>query len=219
MNTELHRLFNFLNLLFMGYPNPIQKLIDQFLKFPTVGPRLASRFVFYLLSLEREELENIIDSIKNLKKEVAICSSCFNPFERIDNFGICPICHDQKRDGGLLCVVEKEADLQAVEKIKKYQGLYFILGGLVQTLRKDKSQNIRLEELKERIGKDVQIKEVILAVNPTVEGETTIYYLTKFIKETNPQLKITKLGRGLPVGGELEYADEETISSALEGRG
>ena len=202
----------------MEYPKPIQKLIDRFSEFPTVGPRTAGRFVFYLLSLSKEELENLADLIKNLKGGIVICSSCFNPFEKIDDYGICPICRSPKRDKSSLCVVEKETDLLTLEKTKKYQGLYFILGGLTQSLKKKEAQNIRLNELKKRITYDSQIKEVVLAINPTVEGEATISYLTKIIKEIFPEIKITRLGRGLPQGGEMEYADEETLSSALESR-
>jgi len=215
----------------MEYPKPIQKLIDRFSEFPTVGPRTAGRFVFYLLSLSKEELENLADLIKNLKGGIVICSSCFNPFEKIDDYGICPICRSPKRDKSSLCVVEKETDLLTLEKTKKYQGLYFILGGLIRPLKKEKNQqNVRLKELEERLtrqnfssknlgGQEKQeIKEIVLAINPTVEGEATISDLTKIIKEIFPEIKITRLGRGLPQGGEMEYADEETLSSALESR-
>lgn len=202
----------------MQYPKPIQNLIDKFSKFPTVGPRTASRFVFYLLSLSKDELENLVDTIKNLNKQISICSSCFNPFEKIDDYGICQICRSPKRNKALLCVIEKEADLVSLEKTRKYQGLYFILGGLIHPLKKEELQNIRLEELKKRLEKDKQIQEIILAINPTVEGEATISYLTKILKETSPQIRITRLGRGLPQGGEMEYADEETLENALENR-
>jgi len=200
------------------HPKPIQKLIDIFVKFPTVGPRTAGRFVFYLLSLPQEELADLAESIKDLKKQVSICSSCFNPFEKIDDYGICQICRGPKRDKALLCIIEKEADLIALEKTKRYQGLYFILGGLIEPLKKGGEQNIRIDELKNRLEKDKDIKEIVLAINPTIEGEATISYLTKIIKEISPQMKITRLGRGLPQGGEMEYADEETLSSALESR-
>ena len=201
----------------MEHPKPIQKLIEIFCKFPTVGPRTASRFVFYLLSLSKEEVELIAEAIKNLKKQVSICSSCFNPFEKIDDYGICPICRSPKRDKTLLCLVEKKADLLVLEKTKKYNGLYFILGGLIEPLKKEQ-QSIRIEELKNRLENDKNLKEIILAINPTVDGEATISYLTKLIKEVAPEIKITRLGRGLPQGGEMEYADEETLENALESR-
>ncbi len=222
MTRIILALYSEVEILGMQYPKRIQNLIDKFSKFPTVGPRTASRFVFYLLSLSKEELEGLIDNIKNLNKQISICSSCFNPFEKIDDYGICQICRSPKRDKTLLCVVEKEADLLSLEKTKKYQGLYFIFGGLIHPLKKEELQNIRLEELKKRLEKDKQIQEIILAINPTVEGEATISYLTKFIKETCGEqgrtIKITRLGRGLPQGGEMEYADEETLENALENR-
>ncbi len=202
----------------MDQPKPIQKLIDIFCKFPTVGSRTAYRFVFYLLSLQKEELIKIAESIKNLKNEISICSSCFLPFEKIDDYGICHICRSSKREKNILCIVEKEADLLALEKTKKYKGFYFILGGLFKSLRKIEEQNIRLEELEERIKKDGEIKEIILAINPTIEGEETINRLIKLTNSLNESIKITRLGRGLPQGGEMEYADEQTLENALEGR-
>jgi len=219
------------------YSPSIQKLIEIFSKFPTVGPRTAARFVFYLMRTKNEEIEEILNSISNLKKNVKICSFCFNPFEPSsveDEEKLCPICSNPSRDKTLLCVVTNEIDLIAIEKIKKYQGLYFILGGTVSTLKKADFEKLRIKELQERIknqppspakrgeAKDEgkpqhpQIKEIILALNPTAEGEATILYLERLLKPLNK--KISRLGRGLPVGGELEYADEETLGSALEGR-
>jgi len=197
------------------YPPSIQKLIDLFSKFPTVGPRTAARFVFYLMKISKEEgIEELINSISNLKKTVKICPSCFNPFEGEGE--LCKICADSSRDRTLLCVVEKETDLFTLEKTKKYKGLYFILGGTVSTLKKADVEKLRTKELKERIKSYPEIKEVIIATNPTTEGEATALYLERLLKPLNK--KITRLGRGLPVGAELEYADEETLGSALEGR-
>ena len=198
------------------YPPSIQKLIDLFSKFPTVGPRTAARFVFYLMKISKEEggIEELINSISNLKKTVKICSCCFNPFEGEGE--LCSICADSSRDKTLLCVIEKETDLFTLEKTKKYKGLYFILGGTVSTLKKADIEKLRTKELKERIETYPGIKEVIIATNPTTEGETTALYLERLLKPLNK--KITRLGRGLPVGAELEYADEETLGSALEGR-
>lgn len=195
------------------HPESIQKLIDIFSKFPTVGSRTAARFVFYLTKFSLEQTEELINSIKNLKESVKLCSFCFNPFELEKPEQIlCPICQDSLRDKSLLCIVEKETDLSSIENTKKYKGLYFILGGTV-SLRKEK--NIRIEELKEKI-KNGNFKEIIIAVNPTSEGEATSLFLERELKLFN--IKITRLGRGLPVGGELEYADEQTLSSAFDGR-
>jgi len=207
----------------MNYPPSIQKLIDIFSKFPTVGPRTAARFVFYLMRMKKEEVDEILNSISNLKKNVKICSLCFNPFEPASvkttagaGEGLCSICSNPSRDKTLLCIVANETDLVALEKIKKYNGLYFILGGTVSTLKKADIEKLRVKELEERLKSHPEIKEIILALNPTTEGEATALYLERVLKPLGK--KITRLGRGLPVGGELEYADEETLGSALDGR-
>jgi len=207
------------------YPKTIQKLIELFSKFPTVGPRTAARFVFYLLRVSKKEREGLTSVISNLKN-VNFCSFCFKTFESSEAKGeenLCKVCQDASRDRTLLCLVEKETDLISIEKTKKYPGLYFILGGTVSKLKKEDIKKLRLEELEERIKNpkkfgllDTNFKEIILAFNPTVEGEATMFYLERILKKLGK--KITRLGRGLPIGGELEYADEETLSSALESR-
>ena len=208
------------------YPPAIQKLIDLFSKFPTVGPRTAARFVFYLMKLSEEEIKNLVSSISDLRKTIKICKFCFNPFEPSQvssKFGegegegeLCSICSNPSRDKTLLCIIEKETDLTPIEKTKKYKGLYFILGGTVSTLKKANIEKLRVKELAERVKAHPEIKEIIIATNPTTEGEATALYLERLLKPLNK--KITRLGRGLPVGAELEYADEETLGSALEGR-
>lgn len=202
------------------YPKSIQKLIEQFSKFPTVGPRTAARFVFYLLKLPKENIAGLIESISNLSEEVKICSFCFKPFEGEGD--LCEICYNPGRDRTRLCLVEKEVDLDAIENIKKYNGLYFILGGTI-SLSKEESAKVRVEELIERIKNpavfhlfDATFQEIIIATNPTTEGEATALYLERKLKPLNK--KVTKLARGMPKGGELEYADEETLGDALEGR-
>jgi len=198
----------------------IRKLIDLFSNFPTVGPRTASRFVSYLIDLNNEEVEEIIKALSSLKKNVKICQLCFKPFEPSagsgQNLEICEICSSPVRDKSLLCIVAKETDLIPIEKTKKYQGLYFVLGGTISRLRKEDIQKLRTKELEERIKKDSLIQEIILATNPNSEGEATALYLERILKPFGK--KITRLGRGLPTGGELEYADGETLSSALENR-
>ena len=184
------------------FSSTIQKLIDLFSKFPTVGPRTAARFVFYLLKLSKQELDELVNSIVKLKEQVKICPNCFNPYEAEGEF--CEICSNKTRDKSLLCIVATETDLQAIEKTKKYKGLYFIFNKL------------RIKELEQKIKNTSGIKEIILALNPTTEGETAILYLERVLKPFNK--KMTRLGRGLPSGGELEYADEETLTSALESR-
>jgi recombination protein RecR len=192
----------------------IKKLITLFSNFPTVGPRTAARFVYYLLKLKGEEIKEIIFSISELKDKIKTCKSCFSFFEKNDQ-ELCDICQDNKRDKSLLCLVEKETDLASLEKTKKYNGLYFILGSTILKFKKEKKE-LRIDELLERIKKSKEIKEIVIALNSTAEGETTTLYLERLLKPFNK--KITRLGRGLPLGSELEYADEETLTSALENR-
>jgi recombination protein RecR len=195
------------------YPPSIQKLIEQFSKFPTVGPRTAARFVFYLLKISKSEAENILESISQLREKVKLCSFCFNAFEGDEE--LCDICRNPRRDTASLCVVEKEPDLEAIEKTGQYKGRYFVLGGTVSRLRKEDLEKLRTKELSER-AKKAEIKEIILATNSTPEGENTALYLERLLAPAKK--KTTRLGRGIPVGGELEYADAETLKSALEGR-
>ncbi|MGB9743371.1 MAG: recombination mediator RecR [Minisyncoccales bacterium] len=199
------------------YSPTVKKLIDLFAKFPTVGPRTATRFVFYLLSLDKEKIEELTSTILKLKEKVKLCSSCYKSFEdELDQKNsFCEICRNPKRDHSLICLVEKEADLIAIENTKKYNGFYFILGSKMSALKKEGLNKTRIEELIKKI-KNPAIKEIIIALDATTEGEATSLYLERLLKPFNK--KITRLGRGLPVGGELEYADEETISSSLESR-
>ena len=209
------------------YAEKIQKLIDLFSKFPGIGPRVASRFVFYLAKAGTEEVDELAKAILDIKHSLRICRFCFKLFEpssrrEQNKDGLCEICSNGSRDRNLLCVVEKEIDLISIEKTKLYNGLYFILGGSFPALEKKNINDLRIKELRERIknpprfGLKTDFKEIILALNPTVNGETTILYLERELKALNK--KTTRLGRGLPTGGELEYADRKTISSAFEGR-
>ena len=204
------------------FPSSIQKLISQFSKFPTIGPRTAARFVFFLLYSPKEEVKDLIEAILNFRKSIKICSFCFNPFESSNagETGFCKYCSNPARDRSMLCVVEKETDLYSLEQTGKYKGLYFILGGTVASLKQEDIQKLRIKELLERIKNPTipgaSFKEIIIATNPTTEGIATSLYLKRALKEFD--IKITKLGLGLPIGGELEYADQETLSSALEER-
>ena len=155
------------------------------------------------------------NAITQLKNNVKLCTLCFNPFEGID--AVCDICKNPARNQQTLCIIEKEADLLSIENARKYSGLYFVLAGS-GTFRKSDIDNLRLQQLKERIAKN-QFSEIIIAINPTLEGKTVAYLVEKTIKELNLQnCKISHLAQGLPVGGELEYTDEETLGSAFEGR-
>jgi len=193
----------------------IEKLIKLFSRFPTVGPRTAARFVFYLIKRPTEEIEELVKTIGELKSKIKICSFCFKPFE--GESGLCSICSDSRRDKAIICIVEKEVDLDALEQTNQFNGLYFVLDSTV-SFKKDvekKALQGRLDKLIERIKKD-KIKEVILALNPTVEGQNTILWLRRQLEPY--KVKLTQLGQGLPMGGELEYADEETLSSAIDNR-
>ncbi|MCX6724407.1 MAG: recombination mediator RecR [Candidatus Staskawiczbacteria bacterium] len=202
--------------------NTQQKLIDIFKKFPTVGSRTAGRFVYHLIKLPKERIDELIGAITELKNKIKLCQLCFNPYELNGSpapAGLCPICSDPRRNKNLLCIVEKEADLLSLENTKKYNGLYFILGGTVATMKKEDISQLRINELKKRVSQN-SFSEVVIALNPTPEGRTTSVLVENTIKEAipSPAFKITHLARGIPVGGELEYADEETLESALEGR-
>lgn len=196
------------------YSPTIQKLIDLFSRFPTVGPKTAGRFVFYLIGKKKEEIDELVEAILELKKKIKLCDFCFKPFEGEEK--LCEICSNPLRDKSLLCLVEKESDLEVLERTKKYNGLYFILGGSLLAVKKEELKKLRVKELEEKIKKHPEIKEIIIATNPTTEGQATALFLERKLKPLNK--KISHLARGLPVGGEIEYADEETLGAALEGR-
>jgi recombination protein RecR len=198
----------------------INKLTELFRKFPTVGSRTAGRFVYYLMKLPKDRIDELISAILEIKNKIKLCQQCFNPFEpdgRPTSVNLCAICLDSRRDKNLLCIVEKETDLLSIENTRKHNGLYFILGGTVATMRKEDINNLRIEELKKRV-KDGNFSEIIVALNPTPEGRATSVLVEQTIKEINQTSKITHLAKGIPVGGELEYADEETLESAFENR-
>lgn len=201
----------------------IDKLINIFKKFPTVGSRTAGRFVYYLLKLPKNQTDELISAILELKNKIKLCQMCFNPFEGEDQF--CAICKNSQRNKSLLCIVEKETDLLSIESTKKFNGLYFILGGTVATMKKEDLSQLRIEELKKRIAQN-NFSEIIVALNPTPEGKTTSILVEQTIKLVRQDAtasggeipRITHLAKGIPVGGELEYTDEETLENALEGR-
>ena len=198
------------------YPRQIQKLIQLFSQFPTVGQRTAARFVFYLLRAPKSEVRELVEAIAELKNQIALCSLCFQPFDASKKTEkLCIICQDKTRNQEILCVVEKESDLESLEAIKEYKGLYFILGGAVDPLQKEQRDTLRMKELKARL-KQSPITEVIIATNPTTEGEATAFYIERMLKDS--KVKLTRLGRGLPIGAELEYADPETLKHSLQNR-
>lgn len=198
----------------MKIPKAIQNLIESFEKLPGIGPKTAQRLTFYLLHVPQGELDNFSNSVTNLKKGTIICSVCFS----VDESDPCSICSDSQRDKSTICVVEEPLDVLALEKNRKYKGLYHVLHGKIDPLNNIGPDEIYIKQLLERINDEGLIKEVILATNPTMEGEATAMYIAKQLKINNEELKITRIGRGLPTGADLEYADELTLQRAMEGR-
>jgi recombination protein RecR len=195
----------------MQYSSPaIERLIEEFQKFPGVGRKTAQRLVFHLLRSPKEEIANLAEAIKAVKEKVGFCSVCFNISEKDP----CDICTDPNRDRTLICVVEEASDLWALEKTGEYKGLFHILGGVLSPLDGIGPDDLHMKELFPRLQEGV--REVILATNPNTEGEATAVYLTNLIKPL--KVKVTRIARGLPMGGDLEYADQVTLAKAIEGR-
>lgn len=195
----------------MIYPKAIATLIEQFQKFPSVGPKSAQRMAFYLLRMPMSEVKKFAQSIVEAKEKTQTCEICFN----ISSTSPCEICQSAKRDRSTICVVAETKDLIAIEKTNEYNGLYHVLQGLISPMDGIGADDIRIKELLSRLT-DETVKEVILALSPSVEGEATSLYLSKLIKPFG--IKISRIAFGLPVGADLEYADEITIARAIEGR-
>jgi len=199
----------------MKYPAAIQNLIDQFSQLPSVGPKTAERYVFYLLKSNPEKIQLFSQYLSNLKKDLKICSQCLALSENDP----CLICSDKNRPETTLCIVANLQDMISLENTRQYQGKYFILGGLINTIENIRPDELPLKKLTERIKTLLAANtnlEIILALSPNLEGETTALYLAKMFK--NPQIKITRLARGLPSGANLEYVDEMTLGQALKYR-
>lgn len=194
----------------ISYPKNIQNLINEFSRFPTIGPKTAERFIFYLLKKSPQELIKLTELIKNLKN-FSSCKICGNFSEK----NICSICADTRRDHSTICLVAEPQDLMAIEKTNEYRGVYHILGGVINNIQGIGPEKIKIKELLERMKKN-PIKEIILALNPDLEGETTSLYLINLLKPY--KIKISRLARGLPMGSDLEYADEITLSNAIKRR-
>jgi recombination protein RecR len=193
-------------------PEPLEKLINEFEKLPGIGPKTAERLSFYLLKSKKEDLEQFGKVLGELKNNITICSICQN----IAASNPCSICGDKKRNKSMICIVEEPQDALVLEKTHEYSGLYHILGGAISPINNIGPEDLKIKELLLRVHDNKDIKEIILATNPSLEGEATAMYISKLLK---PQgLKITRIARGLPSGGDLEYADEITLSNALKGR-
>lgn len=197
----------------MKYPPSLQNLIDEFSRLPTVGPKTAERYVFYLLKKSPEELKKFAEAILGLREKIITCQECGAIAEK----NPCPICADAKRDKSTLCVTADYRDMLALETAGNYNGLYFILGGVINAIEDAGPEKLNIQKLKEKLGKN-GVREIILALDPNMAGEATTMYLTKIIKKDFPKIKITRLAKGLPMGADLEYADEITLANALKYR-
>ena len=195
----------------MFYPEPIAKLIDSFTRLPGIGSKTAGRLAFHVLRMKEEDVVDFAKALVNVKRNLSYCSVCCN----ITDTDPCRICQDKNRDASSICVVQEPKDLVALERMKDYSGYYHVLHGAISPMEGIGPDDIRVAELLQRLS-DELVKELILATNPNIEGEATAMYISRLVKPFG--LKVTRLAHGLPVGGDLEYADEVTLSKALEGR-
>lgn len=189
----------------------LQKLIEEFRKMPSVGLKSAERFAYYVLGLDDKQVQSLTDAINNAHKKIHTCSVCCNLTEDEK----CNICNNPKRDGSVICVVENPRDITAFERTHEYKGVYHVLHGVMSPMNGIGPNDIRIKELVSRLSDDT-VEEVIMATNPTAEGEATAVYISKLLKPMG--IKVTRLAYGMPVGSDLEYADEVTLSRALDGR-
>ncbi len=202
----------------MNPPKAIRNLIESFEKLPGIGPKTAQRLTFYLLHVPQEQLDEFSQAIVNLKKNTVLCTICFN----VSEHDPCPVCVDRNRDKSTICVVEQPLDVLALEKSGNYRGLYHVLHGAISPLENIGPDELYITQLLERLRvSELRAKELILATNPNMEGEATAMYIANKVRElriTSHVLRITRLGQGLPIGADLEYADEITLTRAMEGR-
>lgn len=195
----------------MQYPEPISKLIDSFMKLPGIGPKTAVRLAFFVLSMKEDVVLDFAKALVNAKRNLFYCSVCGH----ITDKDPCYICEDTRRDRSIVCVVQDPKDVIAMEKMKEYNGLYHVLHGAISPMDGVGPEDINIPDLLKRLQNE-EITEVILATNPNIEGEATAMYISRLLKPTG--IKVSRIAHGLPVGGDLEYADEVTLSRALEGR-
>lgn len=196
----------------MQYPKPLGRLIGELSKLPGIGSKTASRLAYYILSMQDQEAESLADSIVDAKKTMHFCSVCGN----LTDQDPCAICSDPKRRQDMVCVVETPQDVLAVERVQEYRGLYHVLNGVISPMEGIGPDDINLRSLILRLQKHPEITEVILATNPSVEGEATATYIARLLKPSG--IRVSRIAHGIPIGGDLEYADEVTLLKALEGR-
>jgi recombination protein RecR len=193
------------------YEGIIQELIDELGRLPGIGPKSAQRIAFHIIQSERVDVNRLVDVLRIVKEKVRFCSKCFNVAEEEE----CKICRDPRRDNSTICVVEESKDVVAIERTREFRGKYHVLGGAISPIDGIGPEQLRIRELLTRLS-DANITEVIIATDPNLEGEATATYLARTIKPLG--IKISRLASGLPVGGDLEYADEVTLGRAFEGR-
>jgi len=193
------------------YAETLAKLIEELKKMPGIGPKSAQRLAFYILQSSGKDVEKLVSSIRDAKERMKHCSSCYN----ITDIDPCKICSDRGRENGMLCVVAEPKDLMAIERSREYNGKYHVLGGLISPLDGVGPENLRIKELFQRLRKE-RIKEIILAISPTAEGEATNIYLAGLIRPLG--ISLTRVAYGLPIGADMDYADEATLSKAFQGR-
>ena len=195
----------------MAYDGAIQRLIDEFSKLPGIGPKGAQRIAFYLLSAHDQESHDLADAIEEVRDKVRFCEICGNVCETSP----CPICSDPRRDHSVICLVEEPKDVMSIERTREYRGLYHVLEGTINPMANVGPSDLNIPKLLERLRTD-EVKEIILALNPNIEGEATATYMSRLLSGLG--VKVTRLASGLPVGSDLEYADEVTLGRALAGR-
>ncbi|HEX7592681.1 MAG TPA: recombination mediator RecR [Anaerolineae bacterium] len=193
-------------------PRAVTRLIEEFHRLPGIGPKTAQRLTFYLLRAPKDQAQSLAEALVQLKDCIVTCAICSNIAEE----NPCAICRDDSRDRSIVCVVEEPLDVLALERTREYHGLYHVLHGAISPVEGIGPEDLRIQELLNRIQRGGAVKEIVLATNPNLEGEATAMYLERLIKPLG--IKMTRLARGLPVGGDLEYADEVTLTRALEGR-
>jgi recombination protein RecR len=193
------------------YAETLAKLIEELKKMPGIGPKSAQRLAFFILQSSGKDVESLLSAIKEAKERLKHCSICFN----ITDLNPCRICSESSRDNNLLCIVAEPKDLMAIERSREYNGKYHVLGGMISPLDGIGPESLRIKELMGRLRKG-NIKEIILAISPTTEGEATNIYLAKLIKPLG--INLTRVAYGLPIGADMDYADEATLSKALQGR-
>ncbi len=192
------------------YPDSLQSLIDEFNKLPGIGNKSAVRLAFHVMNMPKDKVEKFVNAINRAKTSVHLCEKCQNLTDK----ALCDICSSQNRDKSVICVMESPKDVTALEKTREYKGLYHVLHGVISPMDGVGPEDIKIKELITRLNSDV--REVIMATNPTVEGEATAMYIARLLKPMG--ISVTRIAHGIPVGGDIEYADEITLARAMEGR-